>query len=129
MGANDPPAVEYGTATAVGPTSVSSDAKPVKPYRSGRSLLDTMDMVDRCLRAVVVRTVNGEGGLAELARLAKLQTVMRVAVDAVAEHLLAHDEESYKSIGIALDITRQSVEARYPKASRRPPGAQQGHLR
>ena len=108
--------------------SNTSDATIPKPYRAGRTVLDTLDAAERLIRAGARRIRHDEGELAELARLAELREVLLVEIDHSATHLLAHDA-SYREIGTALGITRQSAQARYPNASSRPAGGQEAGLR
>jgi hypothetical protein len=51
------------------------------------------------------------------------------AIDEIAQHLLAVEECSYREVGIALGISRQAAEKRYPDPSARPAGGQWAGLR
>lgn len=93
------------------------------------SLERAMGAAQRFVDAVAGHTADGVGGLAELNALADLERRVRDVIDETAFRLLAHDDASYREVGIALGITRQAAENRYPRSSSRPAGGQPGNLR
>jgi hypothetical protein len=110
---------------SVQPASTAVDAAPVD---GRRPVLDSLGAADRLIRAAARRTVEGDGGLAELAAAARHLAETGAAINAMARHLLAAEEASYKEIGAALDISAQAAAKRYPGASARRPGGQPSHL-
>jgi hypothetical protein len=110
------------------PTTVG--AKPDRPPATPeRTLLDSIGAARRFVAAFVTRTRRGEGGLAELTAVVEMRNELDLAIDAIARHLLEHDDCSYKQIGIALDITQQAAAKRYRGASSRRAGGQPSWLR
>lgn len=104
-------------------------ARAVRRTGPDWSLERSIGAIDRLTRAVANHVGDGVGGLAELTSLVELERSVRDVVDGMARHLLESDDYSYREIGVALGMTRQAVEQRYPGASSRPAGAQSGNLR
>lgn len=93
------------------------------------SLEGSLGVIDRFARAIAAHTADGYGGLAELYAVAEAHRRLADVIDAMARHLLTHDDYRYAEIGEALGITAQAVAKRYPGASSRRRGAQPGNLR
>jgi len=106
-------------------TSTGVDAKPAREPRSAE---DLMGAIGRLLRAMGRRAADGELGLVELAAIVELETELAELRNRVARRLLA-DDFSHREIGVALGVSRQAVERRYPGAASRRPGGQPGPLR
>ena len=80
------------------------------------------------MASFTARTRRGEGGLAELTAITELNKSLMIAINEISIHLLAHEDCSYREIGIALGITSQAAAKRYPGASSRPAGGQRAGL-
>jgi len=96
--------------------------------RSGWTLDGSLGAAERFLRSTTGHVIDGAGDIEELARLAAMQETLAGAIDEAARRLLGWGA-SYREVGEALGISRQSVERRYPGASSRKPGAQPVGLR
>jgi len=108
---------------------VASTPVDVTATKRRRPMLDTIDAARRIVAAFVVRTRHGDGGLAELASIVALRQETDMAIDAIARHLLAAEDCSYREVGVALGISPQAAAKRYPRASSRPAGGQRAGLR
>ena len=100
-----------------------------KPESKRRSALHTLEGVNSMLRAGHKRIADGEYSLAELARLAEVKVTAETLIDAAVNWLGAHDDVSYRELGIALGRTRQAVEKKWPGVSGREAGGQPSRLR
>jgi hypothetical protein len=112
--------------------AVTSSAVDVRSspgrVREHRSVEDVLGALRRFVRAIERRVDADECGLVELAAVVELAADVVDLRDHLARRLLA-DTFSYREVGIALGISRQAAERRYPGATSRRPGAQPGPLR
>jgi hypothetical protein len=84
-------------------------------------------MLERTIRAQPDHFSSGRADLAELAELARLRPLLLEVIDLAVVSLLDRDA-SQREIAIALGITQQAVQQRYPGRGRRP-GGQPANLR
>jgi hypothetical protein len=93
------------------------------------SLAGTVEVIERFVHVLEGHTADGYGGLAELAAAVRVHAELGAVIDAMAAHLLANDDCSYREVGVALGVTAQAAAKRFPASSSRRPGGQPAHLR
>jgi len=109
-------------------TLTPAERRAAQRARSGWTLDGSLGAAERFLRSTTGHVIDGAGDIEELARLAAMRDELDGAMDEAARRLLGWGA-SYREVGEALGISRQSVERRYPGASSRKPGAQPVGLR
>jgi hypothetical protein len=93
------------------------------------SLLGSVAAVRRFVAVLAGHTADGFGGLAELHAAVEVQAELAVVIDAMARHLLDHEDASYREVGLALGLSLSAAAKRYPDAGSRRPGGQPARLR
>ena len=113
----------------LGAEEVASTPFDAKPPKDRKPALHTLEGVNSMLRAGHGRIADGEYHLPELAALAETKAIVEAVIDDAVRWLGANEQVSYREFSIALGVSRQAVENKWPGVSGREAGGQPSRLR